>query len=1631
MTSLFDVGKSALNSYRQSLAVTGQNIANINTEGYKKREANLEEVTGSQGSVTSLANQTGLGVRVSDIKRSFDQYLLDRARTASAGFEKLDNYVDQVSQLEDLLLPEKGSLGDQIANFFDSLREVAAAPSELAPRAVAIEQGKALAQGFNTYAQRVEELKGGIKAVVSDSMISVNMLSQQLADVNGRILATGQSGQSPNSIFDLRDRVISDLSKLVDLTVDYQDRGVANIRLGGSGVGPLLVEGTTSRSIDFEETISGLQPVVLSNGGRRATNQITAGMVSGLSDAFTTANEVLKDVNQLALLMGREMNAQHRAGITLDGVGGDNIFSNNGMALNPGSANRTDVTGELDIINPEALPMNRMVATYSAEEDIWTVTGADLEIPLRGARQIAGPGFILRISGNAATGDTLVISPETGAAENFRFLLDKPQQLAASNGLLVSASSKNSSDAVISSQIITPEARPKLASLTDVFTNSPSPIEASEFFRDGFVAKIPAGTNAVSLNSLMRQSTASFQLTDIELNSLTGLNFALTDTANMGPFSFDVRYQTAFPLANANDKWLNTSDLADMLNKGVLKTAANETLQDLGLYASGARGELTLTSANGNFDKTDANVARLIAGGGQLRAITSDRIGASDLQIFTSEGRHISGSALSATQVAEVLTAENGFGKDALYSAAYLNQRNPAYRGMDIQIQRATGFNVLRTGANGIGATAIAGVGRMPASAAIEQVVAVQDGGGHIHSVTLEGGMSAAEAASELNTVLVNTDITAEAIMRLELSEFGDAGKISFGLENFNLEPVEIKADIISSDLTNLATAINNQTSRTGVKAYLSANKNRLILESASGKDIFISDITKTTPKFKATVLNEDGSAASSEVMLGGSSSGGSFADQGRFSGVVKMISSSAFSFVDEAETLTHSTQDSLEGSFVSVSSNASADSKLVNFDVQNVADNNEASNDGRRAVAAGAQYNLSVLTNDENISFSASISSAEISPLNEVSVHKAMADSVRSTALIASLSAGQPAAKPQSVEFTFDGPNVNQIDTVTNPISTTLGNGDYAIEPSQINYPVGVFGQDVSLDVSIVGGQATATITSGGSGYAVGNQLIVPGNFLGGTSPADDLTLTVSNILSPNVQSGDTLAINVADSTVNVSLTVGMTPQQITQAAVEAVNNAKLGVVASATSETKNGINYHKFSIAADDVNESFAFNGVNFTSVGNRSNLNLTNSIVASDLPINGDSVFVDFAGDTYKISMVENEIVVTGGEEGRLTAYFDANYNLQIFAGGTLSGQAITITEEHKVANNSAAAARFGLTSTQMRFSGQEIVPINGMTPLTFSYNGDEISARLSSSGNIATLPAALPADLNITFSETTAGRGRVIITYNSVNGNIEFNTPQDTMGMKVADTDVRVSEKGIRVSSVSGDVQRLNVSSSSLVEEKIEINDLVVEDLLVFVTGAGAKMVSSLYDIPPLSGDEQEELLLGTSGIALRTVSEDGLHVEIIDKETGHSMATRVLDEENSIVFNQYQFTLKGQANLEDEFDVIMSKSGSGDNRNLLKIIAQQNNDMDGPHSGGFSNIFSNIVAGVGASVNASKEALDGAEATKEAAAEAEAEFSGVNLDSEAASLIEFQQAYQASARILSTARELFQTLIDVV
>ena len=56
----------------------------------------------------------------------------------------------------------------------------------------------------------------------------------------------------------------------------------------------------------------------------------------------------------------------------------------------------------------------------------------------------------------------------------------------------------------------------------------------------------------------------------------------------------------------------------------------------------------------------------------------------------------------------------------------------------------------LRTGANGVSATASVGVGRMPRSSVADQVVTLQQSSGQIREIALEGGGSATNAVESL-----------------------------------------------------------------------------------------------------------------------------------------------------------------------------------------------------------------------------------------------------------------------------------------------------------------------------------------------------------------------------------------------------------------------------------------------------------------------------------------------------------------------------------------------------------------------------------------------------------------------------------------------------------------------------------------------------------------------------------------------------------------------------------------------------------------------------------------------------------------------------------------------------------------
>ena len=226
MSSLFDIGKSGIQSYRQALAVTGQNIANINTDGYKRRGANLEEVATGQFGINNTGDSPGLGVRVSEIRRAFDEFLLNKARSSTAYAESTATFSTSIKQLEDLILPGEANLGAAIGRFFTGLQEIASTPNDMAARTVALEQAKQMADTFTETAGLIETYMQGLTTQANEQIAGVNVLTNEIASLN-RQLATASGTKPNNALLDSRDALIDKLSKLVEVNVDLTDKGVA------------------------------------------------------------------------------------------------------------------------------------------------------------------------------------------------------------------------------------------------------------------------------------------------------------------------------------------------------------------------------------------------------------------------------------------------------------------------------------------------------------------------------------------------------------------------------------------------------------------------------------------------------------------------------------------------------------------------------------------------------------------------------------------------------------------------------------------------------------------------------------------------------------------------------------------------------------------------------------------------------------------------------------------------------------------------------------------------------------------------------------------------------------------------------------------------------------------------------------------------------------------------------------------------------------------------------------------------------------------------------------------------------------------------------------------------------------
>jgi flagellar hook-associated protein 1 len=106
------------------------------------------------------------------------------------------------------------------------------------------------------------------------------------------------------------------------------------------------------------------------------------------------------------------------------------------------------------------------------------------------------------------------------------------------------------------------------------------------------------------------------------------------------------------------------------------------------------------------------------------------------------------------------------------------------------------------------------------------------------------------------------------------------------------------------------------------------------------------------------------------------------------------------------------------------------------------------------------------------------------------------------------------------------------------------------------------------------------------------------------------------------------------------------------------------------------------------------------------------------------------------------------------------------------------------------------------------------------------------------------------------------------------------------------------------------------------------------------------------------------------------------------------------------------------------------AGPSDNRNVLQLATALEQPLDQLGGRGIEDFYQNVVSGIAQGASAENAKATGLEQFRQALLSQREQFSGVSLDEEAVRLIEFQQAYAASARVIRSVDELFDILVTL-
>lgn len=305
LTGAINIGQSALSASSLGLQVTGNNVANVSTQGYSRQVTKLVPLRGN-----SQAYNSGTGVGIASVQRQVDEAIQARLRSSTANSSFANAQSTIYSQVEDTLGElGKNDLSSQLSSFFNTWSGRA---GQSTTNASVVQQGTQLSGFLQNLRTELTSQRSQIQSQLSGNVTRADQLLSTIADLNTQVAQAEVGGQPANTLRDQRDIAVGELAGLLDVTV--VDRGGAGFDVL-SGSTPLVL-GSQSRGISLRsDLINGQQTVsIATKVGSQSLNP-TSGEIAAYANGTTQIiDNAVSKLDKLASNLVYEVNKLHATG---------------------------------------------------------------------------------------------------------------------------------------------------------------------------------------------------------------------------------------------------------------------------------------------------------------------------------------------------------------------------------------------------------------------------------------------------------------------------------------------------------------------------------------------------------------------------------------------------------------------------------------------------------------------------------------------------------------------------------------------------------------------------------------------------------------------------------------------------------------------------------------------------------------------------------------------------------------------------------------------------------------------------------------------------------------------------------------------------------------------------------------------------------------------------------------------------------------------------------------------------------------------------------------------------------------------------------------------------------------------